>query len=61
VFADNDTNFAGHAAAYTLAHRLALAGIKVYVEFPVDIDGAPDSNDWNDVLIRSQAVKQQRA
>src|SRR5690606_26049379 len=31
IYADNDTNFAGHAAAWHLAHRLSLAGAEVDV------------------------------
>jgi len=47
IFADNDANYAGHAAAYALAHRLAKAGIAAHVQFP-QIAG-----DWNDVLLAS--------
>jgi len=46
IFGDNDTNFAGHKAAYALAHRLALTGIEVDVVMP------PDVGDWNDVINR---------
>ena len=35
VFGDNDENFCGQKAAYTLANRLALKGLKVEVELPV--------------------------
>jgi putative DNA primase/helicase len=44
VLADHDRNFAGHEAAYTLAHRLAIAGIGAEVKVP------PVVGDWNDVL-----------
>ncbi len=44
VLADHDRNYAGHKAAYTLAHRLAVAGIGVEVKVP------PAPGDWNDVL-----------
>lgn len=48
VFADNDANFAGQAAAYRAAHRLALKGIEVEVIIP------PTVGDWLDEL-RSRA------
>jgi len=34
IFGDNDINYAGHAAAYDLAHKLSLRGIKVELLFP---------------------------
>lgn len=46
IFADNDENFAGHAAAYKLASRLHGKGIKVEVVFP-EMPGT----DWNDVYL----------
>lgn len=45
IFADHDANYAGHAAAYHLAHRLTLKGIEVKVRMP------PAPGDWNDVLL----------
>lgn len=44
VFSDNDTNFAGQAAAYRAAHRLKLRGFGVEVVVP------PEHGDWLDVL-----------
>lgn len=44
IFGDNDKNFAGHAAAYRLAHRLAVKGLHVTVAIP------PHYGDWNDLL-----------
>lgn len=46
VFADNDRNFAGQAAAYRAAHRLALKGCEVEVCIP------PTVGDWLDELNR---------
>lgn len=46
VFADNDANFAGQAAAYRAAHRLKLRGFGVEVVVP------PEPGDWLDVLNR---------
>jgi putative DNA primase/helicase len=45
IFGDNDENYAGQAAAYTLAHRLKCSGLIVEIRFP-EIVG-----DWNDVLL----------
>lgn len=44
VFADNDANFAGQAAAYELARRL-VSGVEVEVRAPTIV-----GTDWNDVL-----------
>lgn len=49
VFADNDCNFAGQAAAYRAAHRFALRGIDVEVQVP------PEPGDWFDHLLRKKA------
>jgi putative DNA primase/helicase len=46
IFGDNDRNFAGHAAAYRLAHRLAGKGVAVDLRFPVE-----PGTDWNDELM----------
>jgi len=49
IYGDNDLNFAGQAAAYDLANRLATRPNPVEVE--VCIPDTPDS-DWNDELVR---------
>lgn len=49
IFADHDENFAGQAAAYRAAHRLALRGFEVEVCIP------PAAGDWLDELNRRKA------
>lgn len=51
IFADNDRNLAGHAAAYALANRLSLRGITPVVHIPQE----PDT-DWNNVLLGKRAA-----
>lgn len=48
IFADNDANFAGHRAAWTLANRLALKGITAIVHMPAEV------GDWNDYLLKKR-------
>lgn len=45
IYADNDRSLAGHAAAWHLAHRMAVQGVDVEVKFPPE-----QGTDWNDVL-----------
>lgn len=49
VYADNDESLAGHAAAWHLAHRMAVKGIEVEVKFP-----PKPGTDWNDYLLEQQ-------
>lgn len=46
IFSDNDANFHGQHAAYTLAHRLTQQGLKATVNVPPVV-----GKDWNDVLL----------
>lgn len=52
VFADHDANYAGQAAAYRAAHRLALRGVEVEVIIP------PAVGDWLDELNRTKCKPQ---
>lgn len=48
VFADNDQNYTGQKAAYTLANRLVVKSkIRVRVDVPIAAD-----DDWNDIWQR---------
>jgi len=46
VFADNDNNFTGQAAAYELARKLAAKKLEVNVMLP------GEAGDWNDELVK---------
>lgn len=48
IFADNDANYTGQKAAYTLANKLHMKGIKAVVYVPEVI-----GEDFNDVLMRA--------
>lgn len=52
IFGDNDPKYAGQAAAYRLAHRMACANIVVTINIPDSI-----GEDWNDVLCRQPGGK----
>jgi putative DNA primase/helicase len=45
ICSDNDANFTGQEAAYTLARRLSLKGLEVEVHIPPQV-----GTDWNDVF-----------
>jgi putative DNA primase/helicase len=45
IFGDNDPKFAGQAASWVLAHRLALRGVSVTVHIP-DAVGADWADEW---------------
>ena len=49
IFGDNDKNFRGQMAAYTLANRLALVGLDVEVSIPPET-----GTDWNDSLAKER-------
>lgn len=53
VFADNDPKFGGAAAAYALAHRLAVKGIAVTVHMPDEL-----GTDFNDVHMAREKSRQ---
>jgi len=47
IFGDNDTKFAGQAAAWVLAHRIAVKNVPVIVKIP-----ETPKTDWNDILLQ---------
>ncbi len=47
IYGDNDGNFCGQSAAYKLANRLSLKGLKVNVSIPIEL------GDWNDMMMLS--------
>lgn len=51
IFGDNDSNYAGHAAVYKLAHRLKNAGLDVEIQIAPEVD-----SDWNDVLLKRPSL-----
>ena len=51
VFGDNDINFAGQTAAYTLAKRLKFEAVRDKIERDVVVKIPPvNGHDWNDFL-----------
>ena len=54
IFVDSDENFAGHKAAYALAHKLSLHGILVDLQFP-----GSTGDDFNDVLVYQRRANKQ--
>ena len=55
IFADNDRHYAGHAAAYALAYRLAHIKVDGVPLYQVEVR-LPDfaGDDWNNVLLASK-------
>jgi putative DNA primase/helicase len=45
IYGDNDANFTGQGVAYSLAHKLSMAGVDVAVHIPASTD-----TDWADVF-----------
>jgi putative DNA primase/helicase len=53
IFADNDPKFGGQAAAYRLAHRLAVKGLPVTIHVPPAV-----GTDWADVWAERKRAAQ---
>jgi putative DNA primase/helicase len=51
IFADNDSNYAGQAAAYELANKLCLKNYQVSVYIP-----PTDGFDWMDELLKTKGT-----
>lgn len=47
IFGDNDENYTGQTAAFSLAKRLVTSGIRAEIKIPDEI-----GHDWNDVFCR---------
>ena len=55
IFGDNDANFTGQAAAFTLAKRLVFEANKAKIEREVTVTIPPNrGDDWNDVMMKEQ-------
>lgn len=53
IFGDNDENYTGQTAAFSLGKRLTTDGIKADIRIPDEI-----GSDWNDVLCKSKVSEE---